>query len=314
MSEATQTATVAEHIQELRRRVVWIVALLLISSVVGYLIRDVLISIIKQPLSENLYYTTPGGAFSFIMKLSITFGLIVSLPVITYQIFSFFLPVLGSFKKRQLLTYVFTSLSLAALGIIFAYFVSLPAALHFLVSFGSESNIKSLITANEYFNFVLTYLAGFAVLFQVPLVILLINRLRPLPPKKLLGSTRYVILASFVISAIITPTPDPVNQAIMAVPVIILYVGTVLILATKALKKSRPIVQSQPLVATLPDELNLASVLPPATITASPNKPVQTPTPSFSVSMSSSVSPTTPSSIKPRLISDFIRVPVAEAQ
>lgn len=123
------------------------------------------------------------------------------------------------------------SVVLACAGIAFAYYVSLPASLHFLTTFGNSGDIHALITANEYFNFVLAYVAGFAILFQVPLIILFINRMTPLPPMKLLMGTRYVIVFSFIAAAIITPTPDPMNQAIMAVPIIALYIFSVGIVA-----------------------------------------------------------------------------------
>ena len=106
-------------------------------------------------------------------------------------------------------------------GLAVAYHSSLPAALHFLGAFGVGS-VKSLISTDEYFSFVLRYLACFAS-FQLPLVMLLLNRMTPLSPKTLIKHSRYVIAASFIIAAVITPTPDPVNQTIAVSPIIVLY-------------------------------------------------------------------------------------------
>lgn len=219
---AERTATFGEHIGELRRRLMWSLLFVVIGGGVGFALHDKLLIILQQPLNETLYYTTPAGAFSFIVKICTVFGLIVALPVVTYHGFSFFEPLIKAQTRRVLLWYVTASVTLAAAGILFAYFVSLPAALHFLVNFGG-GEIESLITANEYFNFVLAYLAGFALLFQLPLILTFINRLTPLTPHKLLSATRYVILGSFIIAAVITPTPDPLNQLLMAGPVILLY-------------------------------------------------------------------------------------------
>src|SRR5690606_30989639 len=141
-------------------------------------------------------------------------GLVVALPALSYHIFGFFGPIIPNKTKRATVLYLLMSVTLACLGMAFAYFVSLPASLRFLTTFGDSGDIHALITANEYFNFVLTYVAGFAILFQVPLIITFTNRVTPLPPKKLLGATRYVIVLSFIVAAIITPTPDPMNQAI----------------------------------------------------------------------------------------------------
>lgn len=232
--------TFAEHIYELRRRLMWSLLFVAVGAGLGYVLHDRIVWLLQQPLGEQLYYTTPTGAFSFIIKVCCVFGFIVSLPVVIYQAFGFFEPLVPAKTRRSLLWYVFVSVLLACAGIAFAYFISLPAALHFLVNFGSSAgDIQALITAEEYFNFVLAYIAGFAALFQLPLVITFINKVTPLKPSQLLGGTRYVILGSFVVSAIITPTPDPMNQALMAGPIILLYFATVVVIATANVVKRR---------------------------------------------------------------------------
>jgi hypothetical protein len=90
--------------------------------------------------------------------------------------------------------------------------------------------IKALITADEYFSFALAYIVGFALLFQLPLIILFINRIKPLRPSGMMKAQRYVILFSFIAAAILTPTPDPMNQFIMAVPLVILYQISIVII------------------------------------------------------------------------------------
>lgn len=224
MATGVKKLTFAEHIQELRKRLMWSLLFVAIGGVIGYLLHDTILELLQKPLNDSLYYTAPTGAFNFILKLCIVFGVVVALPVVVYQIFAFFGPLLPQKTKRSIVWYVAWSIILAALGIAFAYFVSLPAALHFLVNFGNNAgDIQALITADEYFNFVLAYIAGFAILFQLPLIVSFINRVRPMKPKQMLGGTRYVILGSFIVAAVITPTPDPVNQAIMAIPIILLY-------------------------------------------------------------------------------------------
>lgn len=237
---SSQTATVAEHIQELRSRLIWTVLFLVAGAVLGYFIHDTLIAFLQRPLNDSLYYTTPGGAFSFIIKVCTVFGLVVALPMLIYQTFAYFGPLIRTKTKTTFISYVIVSCLLAVGGMAFAYYISLPAALHFLVNFGNSSDIKSLITANEYFNFVLTYIAGFAVLFQVPLIVLLIDTIKPMPPSNLLKGLRYVVLISFIIAAVLTPTPDPMNQALMAGPIIVLYIFSVLLVAIKAALRKKP--------------------------------------------------------------------------
>lgn len=236
---AERTATFAEHIQELRGRLMWSLLFVAIGAGVGYALHDQLLVILQHPLHETLYYTTPTGAFSFIIKICTVFGLVAALPMAIYQIFAFFEPLIKMKTRRLMVWYVVVSVLLASAGIAFAYFVSLPASLRFLVNFGEGGGIESLITANEYFNFVLTYIAGFAALFQLPLIIAFINRVKPLTPSRLAGGTRYVVLGSFVVSAVITPTPDPVNQLLMAGPIILLYFVSAGVVVVGNLRKRR---------------------------------------------------------------------------
>lgn len=260
---AEGTATFGEHVGELRRRLMWSLLFVLVGGAVGYVLHDSLLVILQRPLNETLYYTTPAGAFSFIIKICTVFGFLVALPVMTFNGFAFFEPLIKTRTRRLLVWYVVVSVALAAAGITFAYFVSLPAALHFLVNFGG-GDIEALITANEYFNFVLAYLAGFALLFQLPLILTFINRLTPLTPNKLLGATRYVILASFILAAIITPTPDPLNQLLMAGPVILLYFLSAVLIVIKN-RSSRRTKVTQPVQQEVVDQAHelIEPVAPP---------------------------------------------------
>lgn len=237
----TSSVSFAEHIIELRSRLMWVLLFVLIGGAIGYALHDRLLQILQTPLNDSLYYNTPAGAFSFVMKLCVTFGIIIAIPALSYHTFAFLGPIVSSRTKSMFVQYVFMSVVLAAMGIAFAYFVSLPASLHFLTTFGEDGDINALITANEYFNFVLAYVAGFALLFQVPLIIAFTNRITPLQPKQLLGATRYVVVISFIAAAIITPTPDPMNQAIMAGPIIALYLLSIIFVALhpKRLKANR---------------------------------------------------------------------------
>jgi sec-independent protein translocase protein TatC len=169
-----------------------------------------------------LFYTNPTGGFDFLIRLCLFFGMFLSVPVFTYHLLRFIEPTLARKTKYLIVKLLLSSLGLALIGAGFAYFISMPAALHFLGGFGS-AEIKSLISTDEYLHFVMIYIAGYAALFQLPLILMFINWVRPLPPKRLMKQQRWVILGSFLIAAILTPTPDPLNQAIMAGPMIALY-------------------------------------------------------------------------------------------
>lgn len=217
------------HVQELRLRLTWSVLVLVIGSVVGYLLSDKTLNLLLSPLNQPLYYTSPAGGFSFTLYLSLFFGFVVSLPFFIFQILAFIAPAIPVKARYSALTTLLSSCLLMILGMLFAYFVSLPAALHFLSKFGS-GEVRSLISTSEYFSFVARYLIGFGILYQLPLIMVFINKIHRLEFRKLLGFEKWVILISFVIAAILTPTPDIVNQVVMAVPIILLYQVSALII------------------------------------------------------------------------------------
>lgn len=247
--------TLAEHIDEIRFRLFWIVITLLGASVVGYLLHGHLLSLAQKPLGSALYYTAPGGGITFIFKLCFSFAIVVALPVVLYHIMRFFFPVVAHIQQKTITRFVVASLLLAYAGVVFAYFVSLPAALHFLSNVGNYS-LSALITVDTYYDFVVSYLLGFALLFQTPIIVLFINKVKPMKPGGMMRAQRYIVLISFVIAAILTPTPDPINQVIMALPAILLYQVSVLMVWYS--NRGRQQVTSMPF-ATIPDDVLAAA-------------------------------------------------------
>ncbi|MGC1176814.1 MAG: twin-arginine translocase subunit TatC [Candidatus Saccharimonadales bacterium] len=226
MNSAKDASTIhkpfVEHVHELRKRLMWVVLFVTIFGGAAYSVHQRLLNILQKPLGQTLYYTSPTGGFSFLFKVCLVAGFILALPVVLYHLFEFMGPLLKRKARFIIVKYTLCSFLLAYAGMLFAYFVSLPAALHFLTRIGG-TGIKSLIGVDEYFNFALAYVGGFALLFQLPLIVLFINRIKPLSPKKMMSTERYVIVISFIVAAVLTPTPDPLNQTIMALPIILLY-------------------------------------------------------------------------------------------
>lgn len=211
-----------DHVSELRKRLLWVALIVTAFSCGAFAIHQQILDIIQRPLGQTLYFTSPTGGLSFVLQLCLTVGVILGFPVIVYHIYQFISPLWQKSKKLGVFYYIFASFALACSGVLFAYYISLPAAIKFLTQFGGE-NVQALIKANEYFSFALAYLGGFALLFQIPLIIALINRVTPLGPRKMLASQKWIILMSFAAAAIITPTPDPINQFILAAPAVLLY-------------------------------------------------------------------------------------------
>jgi len=209
-----------EHLTELRSRLLWILISLFLGSLIGYWYKDLLLSLLLQPLHKPVFYSSPTGAFEFVFKICLFFGMVVSLPVILYHGIKFLEPMLPPKKHLSLARMVLASCILMILGISFAYFLSLPTALHFFNEFSSKQ-VQSLISTDEYLSFIMNYLLGFGIIFQLPLLLFLVNQITPLTVSWLLQQERYVIIISFVIGLLLTP--DPLNQTIMALPLIFLY-------------------------------------------------------------------------------------------
>lgn len=228
-----------DHLHEIRARLFWIVLFLIIASGVGYLVQDHIMVALMQPLGgQKLVYLTPIGGFNFLFKVSMYVGIGLVLPIIIYHLYRFLEPLMDPKRKRSAFFYIVASFLLAIGGGAFAYFVGLPAALHFLTSFNIQ-NVSAMLTADSYLSFVITYVLGFAALFQIPLILMIINTIKPLPPKKLMGFQRFVILVAFILAAVISPTPDITNQAMLAVPIIVMYQIGVLLVWVQSRKHRR---------------------------------------------------------------------------
>lgn len=220
------------HFKELIRRFYYWLFFFIIATIFGYLNYDQLLKWLITPLNKPLFYTSPIGGFETVFNISSLFGFVISFPVLIYNAIKFIEPINNKINGKKVIIYFLVSLLLAILGILISYYLVFPASLKFLCKFGS-SQLEALISTKDYFNFITRYLLGFAILFQLPLVIYLISLFTPISVKSLLKQLKYVFVGSFLIAAILTPTPDFVNQTIMATPIIILYLATILTLYIK---------------------------------------------------------------------------------
>lgn len=249
------TMSTKRHLRELQWRFMIVAAFFIIGALCAYTFRDTLIPLLMAPLhGERLIYLNPAGGFSFIFLVSVYAGIALSIPVLIQQLYGFLKPALPSSAHKKSAKLVFGSLLLLAAGISFGYFVAVPNALAFLYSF-ADQYVQASLTADSYLNFIVAYTVGIGIVFQVPLVLMLVHSVKPLSPGGLMRSQKWVILTAFVVAAIITPTPDPVNQTIIAIPVIVIYqLGVIAVMSSiykahrlnkKAAKQALRIQQAQ---------------------------------------------------------------------
>jgi Sec-independent protein secretion pathway component TatC len=159
-------------------------------------------------------------------------GLVFATPVIIYQILAFIQPLMRDTTRKFLLFASAACGTVAILGILFGYFIGLPQALHFLLHQFVTVQVRPLITIQSYMQFVALYLLGSALMFQIPLILLFINRIKPLKPKTLFKYERHLVIAAVIIAFIMNPSPNIVDQLFVVLPIIVTYqVGILLIWA-----------------------------------------------------------------------------------
>lgn len=215
--------TFLEHVYELRNRIFWVVFVLTITSAAAFQFKDYLITAVMAPLhGQKLIYLTPGGGFSFIFTLCLYFGALFTIPFGIYQVYHFLQPIIGRKSRRFVSMVMFISTLLAASGALFGYYVTIPAALNFLSTFAGDS-VSSSLTADSYLGFVVAYVLGLAALFQLPLLLFMFDHIKPLKPGALSSTQEYVIIGATVLAALITPTPDAFNMALVAIPIVTIY-------------------------------------------------------------------------------------------
>jgi sec-independent protein translocase protein TatC len=220
-----------EHLYELRKRLVYVVGSIMLFSTIAYLVQQHIVSFLLKPSNgQQFIYTSPGGGINFLFSVCLYVGIAASMPVIVYQLLAFLSPLIHDHVRRSIVLYSFFSAILAIVGFCFGYFIGLPAALHFLSHQFTTKQIHSLFTLQEYMSFLTIYLLGSMLLFQLPIILLLIDHIKPLPPRKLFKAERYVILAAFIISMLMAPTANIFDQLIIAGPIILMYNATILLL------------------------------------------------------------------------------------
>lgn len=226
------------HLRELQWRLMLVAAFFIIGACLAYSFQSTLIPALLAPLhGEKLVYLNPAGGFSFIFLISIYAGIALAFPVLLQQLYAFLRPVLPVPAQKKSIVIISGSLLLLIGGIAFGYFVAVPSALTFLYGF-ADQYVTASLTAESYLNFMIAYTIGIGIVFQVPLLLLLIDTIKPLTPGGLMKSEKWVVLLSFIAAAIITPTPDPINQAIIAGPVVVVYqIGVVAVLISIARRR-----------------------------------------------------------------------------
>ncbi len=220
---ADDQLSVVEHLDELRTRIIVVLAFFSVVLAVCFWRNHDVLTIVNSPLPEGLVPATFGVSEAFMATLTVSAyaALIITSPLIVYEIWAFVVPALSSAEKRVARPMVVLTPLLFAGGCLFGYFIVLPAALGFLLSF-NEEQFNMLLRASEYYSFFGLTVLTMGVLFELPLAILIAARLGVVTSDQLRQNRRYAVLVIAVV-AMLLPGVDPVSMLIEMVPLLLLF-------------------------------------------------------------------------------------------
>ena len=228
MENADATMTVVGHLTELRSRLIKSLAALACTVAVSYYFIDTIVAFLAAPAGP-LYFMRPAEAFFIYFKVALVTGALGAAPVLLYEFWAFLVPAFTTRERSMLLLLVPSSLVLFAAGIALAYFVVLPQGLKFFMDF-SSSTVQPMISLESYLDFVIMLVLPFGFIFNLPLLLITLAQAGLLRSPMLKKGRRYVIFLAFVASALITPTTDIITQSLLALPMILLYEISLLII------------------------------------------------------------------------------------
>ena len=218
-----------QHIQELRRRLIWSVLAVLICTGAAFAFHERILILLMEPAqgfadipNEKPIYTDLTEFIGVAMKASLLVGLFASLPVVLYQVVMFAAPGLTPKERRYLYILLPVSLLAFAGGAAFGYRILFPPAVDFLLGFGSDV-ATPYIRIGSYVGLMLSLLFWMGIVFETPVVLFFLSKIGVVTPEFLARHRRFAIVIAFILGALITPTFDPINQSFVAVPIIVLY-------------------------------------------------------------------------------------------
>ena len=246
MNDLDETkAPLLEHLVELRKRLLIVLAVLVVAFFACYYFARPIFGFLVQPLKDageaRVIYTDVFEAFWVQVKVALFAALMVCFPVIATQGWRFVAPGLYAKEKKAVLPFLLLTPVFFSAGAAFAYFVAMPWALHFLLSFQGEVggiDQEALPGVGNYLSFVTRFLFGFGVAFLLPILLMLLERAGLVTREQLVAKRRYAIVAAFAVAAVLTP-PDAISQFMLAIPLWLLYESSIIAIRLTHWRRAR---------------------------------------------------------------------------
>ncbi len=231
-----ETLPFTSHLEELRLRLIYCSVTIFVVFCALYSVSDYLFELFREPMGDyQIIAIAPTEAFFAYLKVSFYMALIISTPLLLFHVWEFVAPGLLENERRYTGLFVVFGTLFFVLGGLFCYFLVLPYGLSFLLGYAGDS-ISAQITASNYISFTFKLIIAFGVIFQLPIVIILLTKIGVVTPDALSEKRPFFIVGSFIVAAIMTP-PDVFTQIIMAGPMIILFETSVLVSRLFIVKK-----------------------------------------------------------------------------
>lgn len=231
MSDPDATMTLIEHLEELRRRLIYIVITVIVAAIAAFVVSRDVINLLKAQLPdqyEHLTFLGPADAFAAQLKVAGFLGIAIGMPMILYQVWRFVTPGLTARERRFIWPVVIAALALFALGVGIGY-VIIPFALNFLLTF-SEGLAEPNLTIDAYVGFVTTMLLAFGVVLEFPIVLVGLSRVGILSHQRLASRRRWAILVIVMFAIVMTPGGDPISPLILSGVMYLLFEISLLII------------------------------------------------------------------------------------
>lgn len=219
--EDSKAMSLVGHLSELRKRIIISIVAILVGFCGAYYYVDEILAVIVAP-AGTLYYMRPTEAFFTYMKVAFVAGVILASPIWLYEIWSFVIPALTTKEKRITNWFLPLSIFLFIVGILFSYFLVLPVAIKFFIGFATDE-LQPLFSIGQYLDFVIAFVLPFGFIFELPIAMIILAKFNLISSKFLKTKRKFFIFIAFIVGGAISPTPDAFSQTMIALPMILLY-------------------------------------------------------------------------------------------
>ena len=210
-----------DHLQEFRKRLIICLVVVAIAALACYNYVDDIMALLSGPAGK-LYFMNPSEVFFTYMEIALYAGILFTLPVLLYEVWAFVAPALWPEERRAVLVILPTAVILFYVGLVFAYYLVIPAAVTFFMGFATQT-LQPMLSLESYLSFILALTLPFGFIFELPLIVVFLAKIGLVTGDFLKGKRKILIVIAFIFAAVVSPTTDIFTQTMIAVPLIVLY-------------------------------------------------------------------------------------------